>query len=51
MSLVTRLPPELKSLSPSKNAVKPGIKAARMRDKAWAASLGVFVIHNAGARS
>jgi hypothetical protein len=32
--------------------IKPGINAARTRDKAWASSIGVFVMYqNAGARA
>ena len=34
------------------DVIKPGIKAARTRDKAWASSIGVFVMYqNAGARA
>jgi len=35
-----------------KPALNAGMKAARTRDKAWASSIGVFVMHqNAGARA
>ena len=35
-----------------KPALNAGIKAARTRDKAWASSIGVFVMYqNAGARA
>jgi hypothetical protein len=34
------------------DVINPGIKAARTRDKAWASSIGVFVMRqNAGARA
>ena len=34
------------------DVIKPGIKAARTLDKAWASSIGVFVMYqNAGARA
>jgi hypothetical protein len=34
------------------DVIKPGIKAARTLDKAWASSIGVFVMYqNAGAQA